>query len=142
VDAHYMLQEEVAERAAAGAGTPEYGLLSVVLGWEFEARVVQRLSPGAFRPPPRVRSAFLRLVPRPASLAAGAHEIASAVVSAGFAQRRKKLINALVAAGWTASVVAEACVAVGIDASVRAGEIGPAEWVALARALGPAGVTP
>lgn len=60
-DAHLMLQEEVADRVAAPPGGRDYGILSVLLGLWADLDVVLRLPPGAFTPPPRVRSAVLRL---------------------------------------------------------------------------------
>ena len=67
VDAHYMLQREVADRAASAPGTKSYGVLSVRTQWEFEVNVVKRLTAGSFRPMPKVDSAFVRLTPRPLS---------------------------------------------------------------------------
>jgi 16S rRNA (adenine1518-N6/adenine1519-N6)-dimethyltransferase len=59
-DVHVMLQEEVARRVASPPGGRDYGILSVLYALWAETDVPLRFPPGAFRPPPRVRSALLR----------------------------------------------------------------------------------
>ncbi len=128
-DAHFMLQKEVADRITATEGSRVYGALSVQMQWQFEVDILKRLSPGAFRPPPKVRSAFLRL--RPLERAAqplGANRL----VRAGFAQRRKTVQRALAAAGWHKEDVSAALAKLDIRPDARAEMLSPAEWTALA----------
>jgi 16S rRNA (adenine1518-N6/adenine1519-N6)-dimethyltransferase len=95
-DMHFMLQKEVVDRMAAGPGSKVYGRLSVMLQAECVVTPLFKVAPGAFRPAPKVDSAVVRLVPRPAG-AAGIADRArfAAVVRAAFGQRRKTLRNAL-----------------------------------------------
>ena len=95
-DMHFMLQKEVVDRMAAGPGSKVYGRLSVMLQAECAVIPLFKVAPGAFRPAPKVDSAVVRLVPRPAG-AAGIVDRArfAAVVRAAFGQRRKTLRNAL-----------------------------------------------
>ena len=95
-DMHFMLQKEVVDRMAAGPGSKVYGRLSVMLQAECVVTPLFKVAPGAFRPAPKVDSAVVRLVPRPAG-AAGIVDRArfAAVVRAAFGQRRKTLRNAL-----------------------------------------------
>jgi 16S rRNA (adenine1518-N6/adenine1519-N6)-dimethyltransferase len=137
VDAHYMLQEEVAERAAAHAGDPAYGWISVVLAWVFDVTIVKRLSPGAFRPPPKVRSAFVRLVPRPSAPSGEERAHAAAVASAAFAHRRKKWTRSLLLSGWDRDAIAAAAADAGVAQELRAEAISPSTYLELARALPP-----
>ena len=58
-----MLQKEVVERMAAGPGSTQYGRLSVMLQYRCEVIPLFNIGAGAFQPPPRVESAFVRLVP-------------------------------------------------------------------------------
>lgn len=133
-DAHFMLQQEVADRITAAEGSRVYGALSVQMQWQFEVDILKRLSPGAFRPPPKVRSAFLCLRPlRETSLPPGARRM----VRAGFAQRRKTLSRALAAAGWNKARVGEALSQLGLRPDARAEMLSPAEWTALVELLGP-----
>lgn len=68
-DLHVMLQEEVARRVAAGPGSKEYGILSVLYGLFADTTVAARFPAGAFVPAPKVDSALLRARFRPASAA-------------------------------------------------------------------------
>lgn len=134
-DAHYMLQLEVAERLAAVTGTRDYGYLSVLVQARFRVEILLRLSPGAFRPPPRVDSAFVRLLPRPPRGAAADPESWLPVAAAAFGHRRKTLVNALALGGWDKEGAIAACAAVGVDPQSRAERLTPADFARLAAAL-------
>ncbi|MNV76160.1 Ribosomal RNA small subunit methyltransferase A [compost metagenome] len=91
-----MLQKEVVDRMAAGPGSKVYGRLSVMLQAWCEVEALFVVPPGAFRPPPKVDSAVVRLVPRdPASVGINDRKRFADVVRAAFGQRRKTLRNAL-----------------------------------------------
>jgi 16S rRNA (adenine1518-N6/adenine1519-N6)-dimethyltransferase len=96
-DATVMLQREVADRLLARPGTRDYGVLTVLIGYRATAERLLALPPGAFRPPPKVQSAVVRLrfhEPRPAPADAALFE---ALVQAMFTRRRKTIANALLA---------------------------------------------
>jgi 16S rRNA (adenine1518-N6/adenine1519-N6)-dimethyltransferase len=61
LDAHLMLQREVADRLTATPGTRDYGVLTVLIGRLASVDRVLTLPPGAFRPAPKVYSAVVRL---------------------------------------------------------------------------------
>jgi 16S rRNA (adenine1518-N6/adenine1519-N6)-dimethyltransferase len=96
VDAHVMLQEEVARRVASPPGSKEYGILSVLFGLWAQVDVPLRFPPGAFDPPPKVSSALLRVrflgAPRAETGPPGAFE---ALVFKAFGRRRRTLENNL-----------------------------------------------
>jgi 16S rRNA (adenine1518-N6/adenine1519-N6)-dimethyltransferase len=94
-DATLMLQREVADRLAARPGTADYGVLSVLV--QLHATVTRPLvlPPGAFRPPPRVRSAVVHLVFGPPPVPIGDAALLERMVRSMFTQRRKTLGNAL-----------------------------------------------
>jgi 16S rRNA (adenine1518-N6/adenine1519-N6)-dimethyltransferase len=132
-----MLQLEVAERVAAAPGSKTFGSLSVLTQVYCDVRLVLRVPPGAFRPPPKVESAVLHLRPLPVPRVEFADQPRfHAVVRAAFAQRRKTLANAL-AAGLGLSVAAarEAARTAGVDAGRRAETLDLKEFAALARRL-------
>ena len=94
IDMHFMLQLEVVERLAASPGSKEWGRLGVMAQLRCEVEPLFEVPPEAFYPPPKVRSAVVRLTPHqeppypsvdPASLAR--------VVTRAFSQRRKTLRN-------------------------------------------------
>ena len=95
-DMTFMLQKEVVERMAAAPDTPDYGRLSVMLQARFRVEKLFVVPPGAFRPPPKVDSAIVRLTPLPAN-AVPYHDgaVFGEVVARAFGQRRKTLRNAL-----------------------------------------------
>ena len=98
-DLHFMLQQDVVERMAAGPGEEAYGRLSVMLQYRCQVEPLFTVGPEAFRPPPKVWSAVVRLVPRETSPVAVRDErLFAEVVRRAFAQRRKTLRNAL--RGW------------------------------------------
>ena len=63
-DMHFMVQAEVARRLSAAPHSKAYGRLSVVAQWQCRVETLFEVSAGSFSPPPKVRSAFVRLVPR------------------------------------------------------------------------------
>ncbi|GIX31562.1 MAG: ribosomal RNA small subunit methyltransferase A [Porticoccaceae bacterium] len=94
-DMHFMLQREVVERLAAPPGGRAYGRLSVMVQYHCAVKPLFSVPAGAFRPPPRVESAVVRLEPRPRPLAARRPEDFAALVRTAFQHRRKTLRNAL-----------------------------------------------
>jgi len=91
-EAVFLVQKEVALRIVAQAGAPDYGYLSVLCRLHSEPKLLFSVGAGAFRPPPRVNSAVVRLTmrtgdaPDPRFLA---------FLQCCFRQRRKTLRNNL-----------------------------------------------
>ena len=97
-DMHFMLQKEVVMRISASEGHSEYGRLTVMLASCFEATHLFDVPPQAFAPPPRVDSAVVRLVTKPAQQRLAPEVIASLeiLLARAFAQKRKMLRKTLV----------------------------------------------
>jgi len=127
-DMHFMLQKEVVDRMAAAPGSKVYGRLSVMLQAYCAVTPLFKVPPGAFRPPPRVDSAVVRLVPRaPENIGVADPRRFAQVVRAAFGQRRKTLRNAL--NGVADSALIEAA---GLRPDARAEQIDVAGFVRLA----------
>ena len=94
-DATLMLQKEVVDRLTASPGTGDYGTLAIQVARIADVERLLTLPPGAFRPPPRVTSAVVRLRFRPATTDVGSLAVFEKVVRGIFLQRRKTLANAL-----------------------------------------------
>jgi 16S rRNA (adenine1518-N6/adenine1519-N6)-dimethyltransferase len=94
-EATLMLQREVADRLLAEPGGSDYGAMSIQVQLRAEVERVLRLPPGAFRPPPKVHSAVVRLRFRPPRVDVGATAVFERVVRGLFLQRRKTIANAL-----------------------------------------------
>ncbi len=124
-----MVQREAAERLAAGPGGRTYGIPSVKVAYWATAEIVGRVGPNVFLPRPKVESALVRIVRRPAPAVDADPERLFALVRAGFGQRRKMLRRSL--AGM---VDADAFVAAGVRPEARAEELDVAAWGRLADA--------
>jgi 16S rRNA (adenine1518-N6/adenine1519-N6)-dimethyltransferase len=86
-----MFQQEVAERIVAKPGTKAYGRLSVLAQWRSAPRIVLKVPPEAFTPPPKVSSAVVELVPHKAPSPDCSPRALARVTAAAFGQRRKML---------------------------------------------------
>jgi 16S rRNA (adenine1518-N6/adenine1519-N6)-dimethyltransferase len=126
-DLHFMLQLEVVQRMVAAPSTPEYGRLSVMLQSRFAMSKLFKVAPGAFRPPPKVESAVVRLVPL-AHKPACDEAVLEKVVREAFSARRKTLRNAL-------PLKADDFAALGIDPMLRPENLSPADYVRISARL-------
>jgi len=128
-DMHFMLQKEVVDRMAAEPGSKVYGRLSVMLQLACRVEPLFTVPPGAFRPPPKVDSAVVRLVPLAEHERHDADpQRVHAIVKAAFAQRRKTLAN-----GLKTLLGSEAIASAGIDPKARAETLAPDDFVRLAK---------
>lgn len=124
-DLHFMLQLEVVERMVAKPSTREYGRLSVMLQTRFRMEKLFRVAPGAFRPPPKVDSAVVRMAPLEAPLGCD-QTVFEKIVREAFSARRKTLRNAL-------ALAAEDFAALGIDPGLRPENLSPLDYVRIAQ---------
>lgn len=130
-----MLQKEVAEGIVARPGRMSLPALGVQL--YAVPRLLFTVPPSAFRPPPKVESAVLRLdVRHEPAVAVDDIDAFFRIVRAGFSTPRKQLRNALShALGLDAVVVEGTMRRAGIDPTLRAQALGLEQWAALYRAL-------
>jgi 16S rRNA (adenine1518-N6/adenine1519-N6)-dimethyltransferase len=113
-DMHFMLQLEVVERMVAAPSTAAYGRLSVALQARFRMQKLFNVSKGAFRPPPKVESALVRMVPLEKPL-----HIDADLLRRAFSARRKQLRNALPGVDL---------VRAGIDPTLRPENLSPEDY--------------
>jgi len=128
LDMHFMLQKEVVDRMVAPPGGKSYGRLTVMLAAACSSTALFRVGRGAFKPPPEVDSAVVRLLPHaapPFPLPDPARF--ARVVASAFSMRRKTLRNSL-----RGLVGAEQFAAAGIDDARRPETLEPAEFARLA----------
>jgi 16S rRNA (adenine1518-N6/adenine1519-N6)-dimethyltransferase len=90
-----MVQKEVAERIAAPPGSKTYGILSVLLQAYYTIEYLFTVKEGVFFPPPKVKSAVIRLKRNEVSSLECSDSDFKAIVKTAFNQRRKTLRNAL-----------------------------------------------
>jgi 16S rRNA (adenine1518-N6/adenine1519-N6)-dimethyltransferase len=129
-----MVQREVADRFFAQPSTKAYGAVSVLVQLAAERTGFHPVSRTVFRPQPNVDSALVAFRRRTLP---DSYPRVKQVVGAAFAHRRKRLPNSLELAGAsTREDAAAALESIGRDPGVRAEELAPPEFVALAEALG------
>lgn len=130
-DMHFMLQKEVVERMAAPAGSSAYGRLSVMLQYYCYVEHLFDVPPTAFRPAPKVDSAIVRLIPKPAHELHAQHPLQLALlVRQAFSQRRKMLRNTL-----KDMVDDDSFAAANIDSRRRAEDLSMDEFVCLSNTI-------
>lgn len=128
--AAFLVQKEVADRLVARPRDEAYGSLSVIVAAWSRAKILGRVRPGSFRPPPKVDSAFVGFELQPPPLPPEEMTAFAAFVRLAFGQRRKTLRNAL-AAGWGREKAEAVLAAAGVGEKVRAEELGLEEFLGI-----------
>ena len=135
-DATLMLQKEVADRLTAVPGSGDYGTLAIQVALLADVERVLTLPPGAFRPPPKVTSAVVRLRFREAREDVGDLAAFERLVRGVFLQRRKTLLNALKPVADTFGRSASEVIATaGVDGTIRPEQLTLADFARLSRAV-------
>jgi len=130
-DMHFMLQKEVVKRMAAEPGTKAYGRLSVMLQAKCMVIPLFDIGPGAFKPAPKVDSAFVRLQPyQQLPVQIDNYDFFTQVVTQAFSQRRKTLRNSL-----RELINEEGMQALGIDPTLRAERLTLDQFALLANTI-------
>jgi 16S rRNA (adenine1518-N6/adenine1519-N6)-dimethyltransferase len=130
-DMTFMLQKEVVDRMVATPSTKNYGRLSVMLQYHCEINKLFDVAPQAFRPPPKVNSAVVQLIPHISPPVDVLNEKQFAqIVALAFSTRRKTLRNTL-----KKVLEADAIQAIGINPQARAETLTLAEFARLANSL-------
>ena len=132
----YLVQREVADRIVATPGSHEYGALSANIQAVAGAELLFRVPAGAFRPPPKVESAVVRIVPRSDPVVGGEEEEAfRALVQGAFSFRRKQM-RRVIRGLWDvdASVADEVLANAGVDPTARPETLSPGHFARVLRA--------
>lgn len=94
-----MVQKEFADRMVADVGSPEYSRLTVNLFYRSDCRILEKVPRSRFKPQPKVDSAIVEIVPRPAPFEVLDEKLFFKVTEATFNHRRKKIGTSLRSAG-------------------------------------------
>lgn len=130
-----MLQNEVADRLVAKAGSADYGVLSVMAQYAADITKAFRVSAQCFRPRPEVDSAVVLLRTKKQTLPPQEESTFARLVKAAFAHRRKTLVNSLRDEGYQPQVVMTALADTGITATARAETLTLGQFMQLAGRL-------
>jgi len=129
----FLVQREVAERMAAKEDDDDYGALSVNIGVVAQVEQVLRVPAGAFKPPPKVESAVVRLTPLAQPLVrADSLSAFRTFVQAAFGQRRKQMVRVLRSVrGLSPEGATELLESTGIELTARPEVVSPERFARL-----------
>lgn len=136
-----MVQKEVADRICAGAGSREYGALSLAVQYYSAPEVVLKVPQSCFFPSPAVESAVLHLQAYEEPPVEAEEGFMFALIRASFNQRRKTLANGLShgfrydGRSLTRGEVEEALAAMGLSADIRGEKLSLGQFAELSRLL-------
>jgi 16S rRNA (adenine1518-N6/adenine1519-N6)-dimethyltransferase len=132
----YLVQREVADRIAAAPGSNDYGALSVNVQALAVPKVLFRVAPGAFNPPPKVESAVIRIDPRTDPVIAETEEKSyQRFVIDAFGMRRKQLRRVLRSLWQLPADAADEIIArCDLDPTARPETLSPEDFARLLRA--------
>ncbi len=131
----YLVQREVADRIVASPNSKEYGALTVNVQAVAIPRMLFRVAPGSFQPPPKVESAVVRIDPRPDPVVTSSEETPfRRFVQEAFGMRRKQM-RRILRSIWNLNAEAadEVLAGAGIDPSARPETLSPADFARLLR---------
>ena len=130
-DMHFMLQLEVVERLAASPGSKHWGRLGIMAQYQCQVEHLFDVPPHAFKPPPKVQSAIVRLTPWSTSPWPQCNaQLLRILVKAAFAQRRKTLRNNL-----KEIIDSTQLEALGIDPGARAETLKLTQFIEITNAI-------
>ncbi len=133
-----MIQKEVAQRICAQPGSKDYGAFSVYCQYYTAPELLFEVPPDCFIPAPKVTSAVVRMVPRPAPAEVDDPDHFFRVVKAAFALRRKTLLNSLSAnlgGQYTKETLSQAIAACSLPADIRGERLSIPQFAQLSRRL-------
>ena len=132
-----MIQNEVAARLVAPAGSADYGAITAVLGFYGQAKKLFKVSAGCFVPAPKVDSAVVRIDLYKTPLYTPKNEkLFRNLIKAAFEMRRKTLVNAISAKlPYSKEQITAALVAMGKEETVRGERLSTADFVQLSDLL-------
>ena len=133
-----MVQNEVAARLVAKAGSADYGAITAVLGYYGETRKLFKVSAGCFVPAPKVDSAVVRIdLYKEPRFDINDERLFRSLIKAAFEMRRKTLQNAISSKlpKYTKEQITAAIVAIGHDDKVRGERLSTEDFVKLSNEL-------
>ena len=130
-DMHFLLQKEVVHRLCAAVGSSHYGRLSVMAQYYCDNTLVFEIGPDAFKPPPKVDSALIRLIPRQKRLI-DTNDIntLTQIVKEAFNQRRKTIRNTL-----KKSISEKSLMDLSIDPQLRPQQLSVDDYIRISNAI-------
>jgi len=127
---YFLLQKEMAERFSAQPNTKKYGSLTVRAGVLYDSKILRKVPPQVFHPPPKIDSSFIYMKLKEAYPPADVLKVMSRVVRTAFSQRRKKAFK-LISSSFNKGDMSEMFKSCGITENDRAEHISIDQYVKL-----------
>ncbi|MCM8539560.1 MAG: 16S rRNA (adenine(1518)-N(6)/adenine(1519)-N(6))-dimethyltransferase RsmA [Lentisphaeraceae bacterium] len=128
---YFLLQKEMAERFSAKPHTKKYGSLTVRAGVLYESKIIRKVPPQVFHPPPKVESSFIHMKLKENTPNRNILGILNTIVRAAFSQRRKKAFK-LISGSFKNIDLEEAFKFAGVSKDDRAENIEISQYTKLA----------
>lgn len=128
---YFLLQKEMAERFSAKANTKKYGSLTVRAGVLYDSKIIRKVPPQVFHPPPKIDSSFIHMKIKDEIPSREILQILNKVVRAAFSQRRKKALK-LISAAFKKYDFEKAFESAGVELNARAEHIEIPQYIKLA----------
>jgi 16S rRNA (adenine1518-N6/adenine1519-N6)-dimethyltransferase len=129
-----MVQNEVAARLSAKAGSSDYGAITAILGYYGSVRKLFKVSAGCFIPAPKVDSAVVRIGVERTKFDADYNAVMKTVKGA-FAMRRKTLVNNLAGIGVGKERATRLLEKMGLDERIRGERLTTEQFITLTRLI-------
>lgn len=130
-----MVQQEVAERLVAEAGTKDYGAITARIRLFGDATITRIVNRRLFFPAPNVDSAVVNITHRTTPWPDEHPQLTAKLIRVGFAMRRKTLCNNLMQLPLTRDQALQALSLMGLDPNVRGETLSAQQYIALASAV-------
>ena len=127
---YFLLQKEMAERFSAKPNTKKYGSLTVRAGVLYDSKIVRKVPPQVFHPPPKIDSSFIHMKIKDEIPSKEVLKVLNRIVRAAFSQRRKKALK-LISNNLKNIDFEKAFEIAGIDLNARAEHIEIPQYVKL-----------
>ena len=134
----FMFQKEVAQRLAAGPGSKQYGVLSVLTGQCMKVKKLMDVPPGLFSPRPKVMSSVVEFIPLAHEIPVKDRELFRKLVKQAFSKRRKTIRNALshIFPDGNSDLIENCLIKAGIDPGWRAEAVAIKNYALLSDIVG------
>ena len=134
LEMYFLVQKEMADRVCAPANCKDYGCLTVRSQALYACKILRKVPPSVFHPPPKVDSAFLKMALKPVRPSRRVFKFLSTFTKIAFSQRRKKAMK-LLSAKYDKALLTEAFEACGVSIDTRAENITVEQYIALSEYL-------
>jgi 16S rRNA (adenine1518-N6/adenine1519-N6)-dimethyltransferase len=131
---YFLLQKEMAERFSASVDTKKYGSLTVRAGVMYNSKILRKVPPGVFYPPPKIDSSFIQMTLREDMPSKEIIECVNKLARVAFSQRRKKA-HKLLCGAFPSDQINEIYKELSLDENLRAENLSVEQYIQFAKLI-------